>query len=139
MKNRIPILLCFLCLLLLCACGKNKTPEPRPAWDCSVTCAEESTEEHYVITYSDEEIISATGALTFTNVNDFEITIHLLTEGQEERSDTLGPRGICTLFQLQRDVPYQIGIHADVEPDTPIYLTVHDGAGNFPPLSPRTS
>ncbi len=139
MKHCVPVLLCSLCLLLLCACGKNKTPEPQPAWNCSVTCAEASTEDAYVITYSDEEVIAASGALTFTNCNDFDITIHLFAAGQEERSDTLDPLGVCTLFQLQQDVPYQVGIHADVEPDTPNYLTVHDGAGNYPPLYPRPS
>ena len=135
MKHRFPILLCLICLLL-CACGKSKAPEPQPAWDCSVTCAEASTEDHYVITYSDAEVISATGALTFTTHNDFEITVHLFADGEEERSDTLDPLGVCTHFQLRRDVPYRIGIHADVEPGTPIYLTVHDGAGNFPPMAP---
>ena len=138
MKHRSPILLCILCLLL-CACGKNKAPEPKPAWDCSVTCAEASTADSYVITYSDAEVISATGALTFTANNDFDISVHLFADGQEERRETLDPLSVCTLFQLRRDVPYQIGIHADVEPGTPIYLTVHDGEGNFPPLAPQIS
>ena len=138
-KHRNLVFLCVLCLLAPCACGKNKTPEPQPAWNCSVVCAEASTEDTYVITYSDEEVISTTGALTFTNCSDFDITVHLFSAGQEVRSHTLEPFSVCTHFQLQRDVPYQIGIHADVAPDMPIYLTVHDGEGNYPPLFPRPS
>ena len=36
-------------------------------WDCSVTCAEESTPDSYVITYSDAKIISKTGVLPGQN------------------------------------------------------------------------
>ena len=36
-------------------------------WDCSVTCAEESTPDSYVITYSDAKILSKTGVLTVQN------------------------------------------------------------------------
>ena len=39
-------------------------------WDCSVTCAEESTPDSYVITYSDAKILSKTGVLTVQNRND---------------------------------------------------------------------
>ena len=42
-------------------------------WDCSVTCAEESTPDSYVITYSDAKILSKTGVLTVQNRNDFDI------------------------------------------------------------------
>ena len=42
-------------------------------WDCSVTCAEESTPDSYVITYSDAKISSKTGVLTVQNRNDFNI------------------------------------------------------------------
>ena len=53
-------------------------------WDCSVNCAEQSTSDEYVITYSDEKLKSQTGVLTFHNSNVFEITIHLLNNGEEE-------------------------------------------------------
>ena len=33
-------------------------------WDCSVTCAEESTPDSYVITYSDAKILSTTDYIT---------------------------------------------------------------------------
>ena len=45
-------------------------------WDCSVTCAEESTPDSYVITYSDAKILSKTGVLTVQNRNDFDIIVY---------------------------------------------------------------
>ena len=53
-------------------------------WDCSVTCAEESTPDSYVITYSDAKISSKTGVLTVQNRNDFDIIVYLLCEGKQE-------------------------------------------------------
>ena len=43
---------------------KEKAPT---AWDCSVTCAEESTPNNYVINYTDSKVISKTGVLTIQN------------------------------------------------------------------------
>ena len=45
-------------------------------WECSVVCAEKSTPDSYVITYSDAKILSNTGVLTVQNRNDFDITVH---------------------------------------------------------------
>ena len=42
-------------------------------WECSVVCAEKSTPDSYVITYSDAKILSNTGVLTVQNRNDFDI------------------------------------------------------------------
>ena len=49
-------------------------------WDCSVTCAEESTPDSYVITYSDAKILSKTGVLTVQNrlQNNPTVSRHLL-------------------------------------------------------------
>ena len=54
----------------------------RDRWECSVVCAEKSTPDSYVITYSDAKILSNTGVLTVQNRNDFDITVHLLCEGK---------------------------------------------------------
>ena len=63
-------------------------------WDCSVTCAEESTPDSYVITYSDAKILSKTGVLTVQNRNDFNIIVHLLREGKQELvSGSIPPGG----------------------------------------------
>ena len=53
-------------------------------WECSVVCAEKSTPDSYVITYSDVKILSNTGVLTVQNRNDFDITVHLLCAGKQE-------------------------------------------------------
>ena len=54
-------------------------------WDCSVTCAEESTPDSYVITYSDAKILSKTGVLTVQNRNDFDI----ICSAKENRNSCL--------------------------------------------------
>ena len=59
-------------------------------WDCSVTCAEESTPDSYVITYSDAKISSKTGVLTVQNRNDFDIIVYLLCAGTRIWQDSCG-------------------------------------------------
>lgn len=56
-------------------------------WDCSVTCAEESTPDSYVITYSDAKILSKTGVLTVQNRNDFDIIV--IYSAKENRNSYL--------------------------------------------------
>ena len=65
-------------------------------WDCSVTCAEESTPDSYVITYSDAKILSKTGVLTVQNRNDFDIIVHLRCEGDVGR--------ILRTFKIKKNV-----------------------------------
>ena len=62
-------------------------------WECSVVCAEKSTPDSYVITYSDAKILSNTGVLTVQNRNDFDITVHLLCEGKQELVSDSIPAG----------------------------------------------
>ena len=79
-------------------------------WDCSVTCAEESTPDSYVITYSDAKILSKTGVLTVQNRNDFDIIVFLNVTDEE----------------------YTVGIHADVDENTDIKVFVYDGKDTEP-------
>ena len=85
-------------------------------WDCSVTCAEESTPDSYVITYSDAKISSKTGVLTVQNRNDFDIIVYfaLRKEKQELVSGRI-PAGGCYSFLNVTDEEYTVGIHADVD------------------------
>jgi len=101
-------------------------------WDCSVTCAEESTPDHYVITYSDAEVSSQTGTLTFQNRNDFDIVVHILQEGETEVVSDKIPAGGCYSFLRMNDKPCTIGVHADVAVNTEIKLFVYDGAWSEP-------
>lgn len=123
-------LLCFIiaaiCLMSLCACSQLTDIEDVDRWDCSVECAQKSVDT-YVITYSDEEIISHTGFLSFNNQNDFDIVVHLLTPGQKERVLNIPALEVGVLDQADKDCSYTVGCHADVEEDTEIKLMVYDG------------
>lgn len=113
--------------LLLYGCSNPEQAEVADKWDCTVACAEESTEASYVITYSEEEILSNTGTLTFQNQNDFQITVHLIGEGQEEYTCEIQAGGNVAYLQPAKDVTYKVGIHADVEEGTELKLMVYDG------------
>lgn len=119
--------MCCILILSLAACS-NKHENPQISkWDCSVNCAEQSTSDEYVITYSDDKLTSQTGALTFHNGNEFEITIHLLNNGEEERTETIPAGSSTCLKQIKENTEYTVGIHADVPEDTSIKLTAYDG------------
>jgi len=96
-------------------------------WDCTVECVEESDADSYVISYSDAEVTSIDGVLTFQNRNDFDIVVHLLSEGNEERVMDVYAGGVAVLYQLEKETVYTVGCHADVEIGTEIVLMVYDG------------
>ena len=101
-------------------------------WDCSVTCAEESTPDSYVITYSDAKILSKTGVLTVQNRNDFDVIVYLLCEGKQELVSGRIPAGGCYSFLNVTDEEYTVGIHADVDENTDIKVFVYDGKDTEP-------
>ena len=96
-------------------------------WDCTVHCAEESGENAYVITYSEEEILANTGCITFQNRNMFAITVHLIGKGKEAFVSEIAPGENVTFMQADKEVTYTVGIHADVEEGTELNLMVYDG------------
>ena len=96
-------------------------------WDCTVHCAEESGENAYVITYSEEEILVDTGCITFQNRNLFAITIHLIGKGKEAFVSEIAPGENVVFMQADKEVTYTVGIHADVEEGTELNLMVYDG------------
>ena len=101
-------------------------------WECSVVCAEKSTPDSYVITYSDAKILSNTGVLTVQNRNDFDITVHLLCEGKQELVSDSIPAGGCYSFQNVTDKEYMAGIHADVDKNTDMKVFIYDGKDTEP-------
>ena len=125
--KKIAFIICCILTLSLAACSNRQENPQISKWDCSVNCAEQSTSNEYVITYSDEKLTSQTGALTFYNGNEFEITIHLLNNGEEERRETIPAGGSTCLKQLKENIEYIVGIHADVTEDMHIKLTAYDG------------
>ena len=109
---------------------KEKAPT---AWDCSVTCAEESTPNNYVINYTDSKVISKTGVLTIQNRNVFDIVVHLLCEGESEIvSDKIASGGCFSFYQIATDKEYTVGIHADVDLNTEVKVFVYDGEDTEP-------
>ena len=113
--------------ITMASCSNNQDLGKMSKWDCTILCAEQSKVEEYVITYSDEKIFSRTGILSFQNQNDFDIVIHLLTNGQEERTTKLAAGGTSVFYQVAKDTEYTVGCHADVDEGTEIKLMVYDG------------
>lgn len=126
MKKRFCIIMVGICSFLLCACANLKHVEELEKWDCTVTCAEES-DDAYIITYSDEKIISNTGTLSFQNRNEFDIVVHLFANGQEERTSEIAAGGVFVLYEIAEGTEYVVGCHADVAAGTEIKLMVYDG------------
>ena len=127
MKKWIYIVTLSILVVALCACSKITPIEDLEKWDCTVICAEESSDDSYIIAYSKEEIISKAGTLSFQNKNDFDIVVHLLTEEKEERIVEIGAGGMAVLYQVEKEIVYTVGCHADVEEGIEIKLTVYDG------------
>ena len=122
-------------------------------WDCSVTCAETSETNNYVVTYSDKKVFSQTGILTFQNSNNFNIIVHLqipdeeqtgiLTfqnsnnfniivhlqiPDEEERTAEIPAGGVSSLYQISQNKACTVGVYADVPENETIKLMVYDGA-----------
>ena len=101
--------------------------EGKEKWNCSVTCAEDAADNTYVTTYSNERVISNTGVLSLQNQNDFDIVVHLLTNGQQERTAEIPAGGVSILYELIEGAEYTVGTHADVPEGTEIFLMVYEG------------
>lgn len=127
MKKIIVFWVCLALMVSFVGCSKNQKPAEQSKWDCSITCAEEDKLNEYVITYSDKKLTSQTGVLTFQNRNDFNIVVHLLASGEEERTAEIPAGGVSSLYQIKDDIEYTVGIHADVCENTEIKLMVYDG------------
>lgn len=126
MKKVNVLLLCALLPLAAAGCGHSVKEEPADTWDCTVTSAEESGENAYVITYSDAEVTSRTGVLTAENQSDFTIAVHISAAG-EELVQTIAPEGTAKFQNLLKDQIYQVGLHAEVEEGTEIRARLYDG------------
>ena len=127
----VTILICAFSLIL-CSCSRLKHVEELDRWDCTVTCAQTSKSDSYIITYSDEKINASTGKLTIQNRNDFDIKVHLLTNREKEEVLEVGAGGITVQYQLDKEAEYTVGIHADVNEGTEIKVMVYDGEGAEP-------
>ena len=127
MKRILIGILGSVCVILLAACSAHTPDNEAGQWDCSVSCAKESSADSYVITYSDQEVVSTAGVLSFQNRNDFDIVVHLLAPGQKETTVEIAAGGAGILYQIDRALTYTVGCHADVAENTEISLIVYDG------------
>lgn len=127
-------LICLALLLILSGCGINKDKALKEGqWDCSVACDRMSSPDDYVITYTGEKVKSKSGTLIIQNRNDFEIVVHLIPLYEEEKeaeiemiSDSI-PVGGEFSFQNVPDRDIVVGVHADVDVNTDIFLFIYDG------------
>ncbi len=126
MKKMFRFIMICIYSLALCACSNLKYDKELKKWDCTVISAEKS-DASYMVTYSDEKIISNTGILSCQNQNDFDIVIHLLTNNQEERTSKITAGGGLVLYEVSKGTEYTMGCHANVDAGTEIKLMVYDG------------
>lgn len=121
--------ICIICIcsMVLCGCSNLKHVKEVDKWDCTVECAKNSTPDSYIITYSNETIVTSTGILTFQNQNDFDIKVHLLADRVGEEVLEIGAGGVAVQYQLDKEAEYTLGIHAEVEEGTEIKVMVYDG------------
>lgn len=102
MKKFLLVLLMIPIIFSLVACSKQN--EELSKWDCSVSCAEESTENNYVVTYSNEKIVSKTGLLSIQNRNDFDIAVslHQTSGEEEEKTVEIKANGVTILHNIEK-------------------------------------
>lgn len=127
MRKWLSFILIMILVLSLTSCSDSKQSNEIKSWDCTVTCTEKSKDDAYIITYSDEKIVSNSGMLTLQNRNDFAIVVHLLSAGNKEITLDIEAGGVCVFHQAEIETVYTVGIHADVDIGTEINLVVYDG------------
>ena len=120
MKKYGVIILLILGILSLIGCNKKEK------WKYSIVCGQESSDISYVISYSSEKVISNTGFLTIENKNDFDVKVHLITDGQEHVRK-IEDGGTEVFYPLIKNTEYRVGCHADVPAGREIKLIVYDG------------
>lgn len=121
--KKIILLITVVCMMGLIGCS---TKDEGDKWDCSVAAAEDNTAEDYIITYSEEEIVTDGRTLSFQNRNDFDIVVHLQSDGDEEEFE-IPAGGVTVRYNLNSEGKYTVGVHADVTEGTEINLMVYEG------------
>ena len=135
MRKTLCFIIAVLCAGFLCACSQTEEDEVVNSWDCTLTCAEATEENAYVITYSDKTLVSTTGCLTIENANDFGVVVYLYADGSE-RVEMLAANSRIVVYELSTEVEYTVGLHAEVKEGTEIKLLVYDGAVNLTESKP---
>lgn len=127
MKSKFVVLIFMILFLMISGCSKDTELKQETRWDCTVGCAGKSNDESYIITYSQEKIVSESGTLSIQNKNDFDIIVHLSTNGESERTADVPAGGVSVLHEIKKDAVYTFGCHADVDEGTEISCIVFEG------------
>lgn len=130
MKRLFYLMSFILCIGFLYACTQTEETGILNSWDYIITCGEKTAEDHYVITYSNEKIISSTGILTFENRNDFGVAVYI-QKGDDQIVELIEASDKIILYEMEQGVEYTLGCHAEVAEGTEIKLLVHDGSMNL--------
>lgn len=129
MKKRTLLTIITVFVFLFCGCAKKTDSDlsEQTKWDCTVLCAEKSKSNSYIITYSPEKVVCNTGKLSVQNDNDFDITVYLSTNDEDERVEKISANTTSVLSSVKEEAVYTVGVHADVEEDTKISCIIYDG------------
>ena len=125
MKKLICIALICMVSIALVACAKEQPKQDQ--WEITLPCAEESRQDSYVISYNGTTVSSETSILTLQNRSDFDMTVHLSCNGQEEQIFEIQPGGVTVFHQAVKGEAYTVGIHAEAKEGTEMKLMVYDG------------
>ena len=132
MRVKARVFLCIIFIFLLTVftlsgCHRNTQAEKGQKFDCSVVNVNVE-EEGNVIVYSKAEMQTNTGKLIFQNRNDFPVHFCLYDEEQHVVLEDDIPIGGCTSYeQVDPDIKYTVGLHADVADGTEINVMAYDG------------
>ena len=123
--------LCVLLSMLSGCAGDLPKVEGSGPWDCSVSAVNHDNKDVYEITYSRIYVKSETGTLTVDNRNDFPITVHLMPQNfnkpsKAEEAETTVEGGQSVPIPVEKELMYEVGVHADVPDGTEVKLTVSD-------------
>ena len=123
--------LCVLLGMLSGCAGDLPKIEGSGPWDCSVSAVNLDDKDVYEITYSRINVKSESGTLTLDNRNDFPITVHLMPQNfnkasKAEEAVTAVEGGQSVPISVEKDLMYEVGVHADVPDGTEVKLTISD-------------
>lgn len=114
--------LMFLAAILLCGCGKAE--EAGKKWDCSVSVV---SEDVTAIAYSEAQMQTNSGQLSFQNRNAFPIHLYLYADGELVTESDMTSGGAFVFLQVSSGKVYTVGFHADQPVGTKITVMAYDG------------
>lgn len=122
MKRLLALLLTA--VVFLCGCGK--TAEEGKKWDCSVVVP---VEDPTCIVFVNERLQTNSGSLSFQNRNQFPVHLYLYKNGFGElvTEAEMQPGGAFAFLQVEADVEYTVGFHADQPEGTAVTIMAYDG------------